>query len=232
MSSKRPIFYDTETTGIKPDKDRVIELAGYDPVLDKTFEKLINPECPVPAEATAIHNITNEMVSTAPKFEVVAKEWMEFCEGDTVLIAHNNDAFDIHFLRCEFERANIPMPEWQFLDSLKWARKYRYDLPRHALQFLRGVYDIEANQAHRALDDVIVLYKVFQKMTDDLPIETVVELMNQKQKGDRMPFGKHQGKELKDVPKSYIAWLDKSGAFDRPENQDLKAQFVELGLIS
>ena len=111
MSSKRPIFYDTETTGIKPDKDRVIELAGYDPVLDKTFEKLINPECPVPAEATAIHNITNEMVSTAPKFEVVAKEWMEFCEGDTVLIAHNNDAFDIHFLRCEFERANIPMPE-------------------------------------------------------------------------------------------------------------------------
>lgn len=230
-SAKRPIFYDTETTGIRPESERIIELAAYDPVREKTFERLINPERSIPDEASAIHNITDEMVKDAPKFPEVAKEWIEFLEGDVVLIAHNNDSFDKHFLRCEFERTDTPLPDWQYLDSLKWARKYRYDLPRHALQFLREVYKIEANQAHRALDDVIVLYKVFQKMTDDLPIDTVLELMNQKASTNRMPFGKHQGKELKDVPKSYVSWLNDSGAFDRPENKDLKNQFEELGVL-
>ncbi len=231
-SQKRPIFYDTETTGIRAENDRIIELAAYDPVREKTFEMLINPERPIPLEASAIHHITDEMVKDAPKFAEVAHKWMEFLDGDVVLIAHNNDAFDKHFLRCEFERTDIPLPDWNYLDSLKWARKYRYDLPRHALQFLREVYDVEANQAHRALDDVMVLYKVFMKMTDGLPIDTVVELMQQKTNTNRMPFGKHQGKELKDVPKSYASWLEKSGAFERPENQDLKNQFVELGILS
>lgn len=226
----RPIYYDTETTGIKADRDRIIEIAAYDPVLDRTFERLINPGCPIPAEATAVHHITDDMVASAPGFAEIGKEFIEFCEGEVVLIAHNNDNFDVHFLRQEFGRNAMQMPEWKFLDTLKWARRYRSDLPRHTLQFLREIYHIEANNAHRALDDVIVLYKVFSYLIDDLSIDEVYQLLNRPRQIQHMPFGKHQGQPLNKIPRTYIQWLATSGAFDKAENQELKECFVKLGL--
>lgn len=227
----RAIFYDTETTGVRAEKDFIIELAAYDPVLDRTFEQLINPGSPIPAEATAIHHITNEMVAQAPSFAEVSDAFVEFCEGEVILIAHNNDGFDYHFMKTEFGRCGRQMPNWKFLDSLKWARRYRKDLPRHTLQFLREIYGVSVNNAHRALDDVVVLHQVFSRMTDDLTIEDIYALLNTPRELQHMPFGKHQGMPLKNLPKSYVTWLNGSGAFDKPDNAELKASLVKLGLI-
>ncbi|HRD55270.1 MAG TPA: DUF3820 family protein [Parachlamydiaceae bacterium] len=222
----RPIYYDTETTGIKTDKDRIVEIAAYDPVNERTFEKLVNPGCPIPHEASSVHHITDEMVKESPSFAEVAKEFIEFCEGDIVLIAHNNDNFDLPILRSEFTRHSVLMPDhWKFLDSLKWARRYRSDLPRHPLQFLREVYGIAANNAHRALDDVIVLYQIFSQMVDDLSFDEIFSLMNRPTKILHMPFGKYQGKPLQEVPIDYLKWLISSGAFEKAENQELKKSF-------
>ncbi|MBN9378934.1 MAG: DNA polymerase III subunit epsilon [Chlamydiales bacterium 38-26] len=227
----RPIFYDTETTGVKPEKDRIIEIAAFDPVRNRSFEMLVNPGFPIPPESTAIHHITDEMVANSPNFGEIGKAFVEFCEGEVVLIAHNNDGFDSHFLRHEFSRHSLSMPNWQYLDSLKWARRYRPDLPRHTLQFLREIYNIAQNNAHRALDDVIVLHQVFTHMTDDLDIETILKLINKPREIHHMPFGKHQGVPLKDVPKEYVKWLAGSGAFDKAENLELKSYFVKLGVL-
>ena len=175
----RPVYYDTETTGIRPEKDRIIELAVFDPMRQATFCKLINPGFPIPPEASAIHNITDTMVTDAPTFKEVAKEFLAFCGNDAVLIAHNNDAFDQPFIEAEFKREGIDLPSFKYIDSLKWSRKYRSDLPRHSLQFLREVFGIPPNQAHRALDDVEVLHKIFSIMIDDLSMETVLDLLSQ-----------------------------------------------------
>jgi DNA polymerase-3 subunit epsilon len=227
----RPIYYDTETTGIKYDKERIIEIAAYDPVQNRTLEMFINPGIPIPAEATAIHKITDEMVKEAPPFSVVGQKFVEFCEGEIVLIAHNNDSFDLPFLKCEFERNNLTFPDWKTIDSLKWARRYRPDLPKHPLQFLREIYGIQANNAHRALDDVIVLHQIFSMMIDDLTMEQVIELMQKPKSIQRMPFGKYQGQPLKDVPSSYVQWLKENGALDKPENLELKQSFAQLGFL-
>lgn len=227
----RPIFYDTETTGVRSEKDRIIEIAAYDPVNNLTFEKLINPGIPIPADATAIHHITNEMVANSPSFAVIGQEFNEFCQGDVVLIAHNNDTFDQLFLNNEYARHQIEMPKWKFLDSLKWARRYRRDLPRHTLQFLRECYDIPANNAHRALDDVVVLHKVFTYMTDDISIEQIFSLINKPRKIQHMPFGKYQGHPLKNIPKDYVQWLFGNGFFEKTENMELKAAFEQLNLL-
>lgn len=229
----RPIFYDTETTGIKSDKDRIIELAAYDPQENRTFVELINPECLIPPDATAIHKITNEMVSACPTFYEIGKKFVDFCAGDIVLIAHNNDAFDLPFLRQEFSRASFKMPSWQFFDTLKWARRYRPDLPRHSLQFLREIYDIVPNNAHRALDDVMVLHEVSRFLLDDLSIEQAIALLNGApfRELSVMQFGKYQGRSLKDIPADYVKWLQTSGALDKEENQALRESFVKLGLL-
>ncbi len=227
----RPIYYDTETTGTKAGKDAIIELAAYDPENKKEYCTLINPRMPIPQEATMIHNITDDMVKEAPTFDKVIDGFIEFCGKDFALVAHNNDNFDRPFLEAEFGKIDRELEKWIYIDSLKWSRKYRPDLPRHSLQYLREVYEIPANQAHRALDDVMVLYRVFSQMIDDLPLETIIELLY-KPEGQVMPFGKYQGTPLTDVPKSYILWLRQQGAFDKHENRILKEQFEKLGFFT
>ncbi|MGZ3634104.1 MAG: putative quorum-sensing-regulated virulence factor [Parachlamydiaceae bacterium] len=228
----RPIFYDTETTGIKVDRERIIEIAAYDPIQERTFEMLVNPGIPIPKEATAIHGISNEMVNNSSSFKEVGQQFAEFCGEDVILIAHNNDTFDMLILKHEATRHSLTLPAWKFLDSLKWARRYRPDLPRHTLQFLREMYGIAENNAHRALDDVIVLHQLFSAMTDDLPIEQVYNLLNKPRDLQHMPFGKHQGTPLKQLPKDYLRWLANSGAFEKPENQDLSRSLQSLGLLN
>ena len=231
----RTIFYDTETTGVRPGKDRVIEIAAYDPGnspgQEKSFCTLTNPACPIPPDSTAISGITDEMVASAPPIREALTSFLEFCSGDVVLIAHNNDAFDKLFLEAEFQRAGLEMPQWTFIDSLKWSRKYRSDLPKHSLQFLREAYGISANQAHRALDDCIVLQQIFSRMVGDLKPNQILGLLSQTPKIVRMPFGKHAGKNLTEVPKDYIAWLAGSGALDKPENALLRDTFAKLGRL-
>lgn len=227
----KAIFYDTETTGLRAAKDRIIELAAYDPVGNRVFESFIHPQIPIPPEQTAIHHITDEMVKDAPLFKDVALKFNEFCEGDIVLIAHNNDSFDIEFMKAEYERAGLEMPKWKMLDSLKWARRYCPHLPTHRLQVLREYFGIAANNAHRALDDVKVLAEVFSNLVDDLTVAEIYALMNKPRLMQHMPFGKYQGKLLKELPKDYVAWLKGSGAFDKPGMNELKDSLVALNMF-
>jgi len=171
------------------------------------------------------------MVAEAPSFKTIAEEFVTFCPEETVLIAHNNDAFDKLFMEQEFKRAGVEFPSYRFIDTLKWSRKYRSDLPRHTLQSLREIYGFASNQAHRALDDVIILHQVFSAMIDDLPMEKILELLARPQILSKMPFGKHQGKMLADIPKDYVGWLAASGAFDKSENHELRDNFQKLGLL-
>lgn len=178
----RAIYYDTETTGIQAGTDRIVEIAAFDATLNKEFCSLVNPGIAIPEEAKAVHGISDEMVKDAPSWKEVGARFSAFCGDDCILIAHNNDGFDIFFLQEEFKRHGMEMPQWRFIDTLKWARRYRKDLPRHGLQSLREIYGIAPNNAHRALDDVMVLKEVFSKMIDDLPIETVYTLMKEAKK--------------------------------------------------
>lgn len=176
--SLRLIYFDTETTDISTERGRIIELAAYDPATGRTFEQLINPGVPIPPAATSVHKITDAMVANSPPFAEVAINFMEFCQGEVALVGHNCDSFDIPYLRAEFTRNGLILPaEWLYIDSLKWARKYRKDLPRHSLQYLRQIYSIAENNAHRALDDVMVLHEVFRSMTDDLTPEEIAQLL-------------------------------------------------------
>lgn len=170
------VFFDLETTGRDTAHGRIVEIAAYNATQKTSFERLVNPGIPIPKESSAINGITDEMVREAPSFEVVAKEFMDFCDRPVMLVAHNGELFDLPFLQAEFRRNSLSLPkDWIFVDSLKWARKYRKDLPRHALQYLRKFFGFPENQAHRALDDVMTLYRIFSLLTDDLTPEEIID---------------------------------------------------------
>lgn len=177
MTKRRPIYFDVETTGTFYEKDRIVEIAAYDPEREVSFQKLVHPGIVIPDDVIRIHGITNEMVREAPSFAVIGKEFIEFCSGEIMLVAHNGEQFDVRFLAAEFKRHKLSFPRgWSLVDSLKWARKYRKDLPKHTLQYLREVFGIEKNNAHRALDDSMTLHRIFSLMTDDLTCEEILEL--------------------------------------------------------
>lgn len=110
LQLNRPIaFIDLETTGINLGLDRIVEIAIVRINTDGTKtnkRKLLNPQMPIPAESTAIHGITNEMVKDAPTFKDVSNEIKQFIENCD-LGGYNSNRFDIPMLVEEFLRCGI-----------------------------------------------------------------------------------------------------------------------------
>ena len=87
LQLKRPIvFFDLETTGTDPAKDRIIELALVKILPNGTREKYVkrvNPGIPIPKSSSDIHGITDEDIKDAPLFKLIAHEvydWMKGCD--------------------------------------------------------------------------------------------------------------------------------------------------------
>jgi DNA polymerase-3 subunit epsilon len=110
LQLQRPIaFIDLETTGINLGTDRIVEIAIVRINADGTKtnkRKLLNPLMPIPAESSAIHGITNEMVKDAPTFKQAANEIKQFIENCD-LGGYNSNRFDIPMLVEEFLRSGI-----------------------------------------------------------------------------------------------------------------------------
>ena len=106
----RPLaVFDVETTGVSPSVDRIIEITIIRVALDgsETVLRLrLNPEVPIPPEATAVNGITDEDVAGKPTFAAVAAEIYAFLEGCD-LAGFNIIKFDLPLLEAEFERAGV-----------------------------------------------------------------------------------------------------------------------------
>lgn len=78
LNLKKPlIFFDLETTGVNVTKDRIVELS-YIKIYPNGKEEertiRLNPEMPIPPQATAVHHITDEDVKDKPTFKTIAKD--------------------------------------------------------------------------------------------------------------------------------------------------------------
>jgi DNA polymerase III epsilon subunit family exonuclease len=150
--------FDIETTGMSPVNDRIVELAAVRIAKDGTlthFSTLINPGRPIPARATAVHNINDEMVKDAPFFEDIAEDFHRFIAGST-LVAHNA-IFDLAFIQESFFRGGFPIWEGKTIDTLKLVKQTHPGLPSYSLQNLRAHFRLETAPGmnpHRAAADV------------------------------------------------------------------------------
>ena len=131
LKLQRPIiFFDLETTGTNITHDRIVEISIIK-VLPSGEEiertRRVNPEMPIPAEATAVHHITDEDVASAPTFKQLAKSLAEIFT-DCDIAGFNSNRFDIPLLLEEFNRAGIvlDMSKTRLVDVQtiyhKWSR--------------------------------------------------------------------------------------------------------------
>jgi len=162
-------FVDVETTGLSTAyNDRVCEIAilrarGAKKIA--AWESLINPCRPISPGASAVSGITNKMVARAPHFKNFADKILELVDG-AVLVCHNAP-FDVSFLCAEFENCGRTFPNLQAIDTLKIARQY-FDFPSNSLGNIAAYLEIDVEEHHRAMADVVTTHKIFTYFFDEL----------------------------------------------------------------
>lgn len=154
--------FDTETTGLDPKLNRVVEIGGirFDAKgIASRFNVLINPGVAMPSEVTKINGITDDMLRGQPASSVVLPDFLRFI-GDSVLIAHNAP-FDVSFINEELARIGLPALKNRVIDTRIFAKETFPNLPKYALQELAVRFSIDVKDAHRAEDDARVCMELF-----------------------------------------------------------------------
>ena len=160
---------DTETTGLKPKSDQMVELAAvsFDEDFEqRRFQSLIKPTCSIPTEVIKIHGITDEMVASEPPAEDVLAQFSIFAGAHQektghLLFAHNA-AFDWQFMvqALPTRRSVVDatgLNESVLFDTAILARALLPDGVGAGLGELCQRFNVDAGRAHRAMSDALAL---------------------------------------------------------------------------
>ena len=230
LNLKRPIvFFDLETTGVDTAKDRIVEISMVKVMPDGeeiTRTRLINPQMPIPADATAVHGITDEDVKDQPSFAQIAKSLHQFIEGCD-FGGFNSNRFDLPMLVEEFLRAgvNIDFKNRKFIDVQNIFHKMEQ-------RTLVAAYKFYCNKnlenAHSAEADTRATYEVLMAQLDRYPelendVQALAEFSTRGEvadfagrivfndKGEEVfNFGKYKGYKVSEVfqrEPSYYDWM-------------------------
>jgi DNA polymerase III subunit epsilon len=165
----REIVLDTETTGLDPlDGHRLVEVGCVELVnripSGLTFHAYFNPERGMPAEALAVHGLSEEFLKDKAFFAEMADDLMAFL-GDAPLVIHNA-AFDLGFLNAELERAGKPLiARERMVDTLLIARR-KHPGGSNRLDDLCVRYSVDNSRRtkHGALLDAELLAEVYVEL--------------------------------------------------------------------
>src|SRR5271170_6509473 len=165
----REIVLDTETTGLDPlDGHRLVEIGCIELVnripSGQTFHSYFNPQRNMPAEAFAIHGLSDEFLKDKMFFVEVADDLIAFL-GDAPLVIHNA-AFDLGFINAELERASKPLiARERMVDTLLIARR-KHPGGSNRLDDLCVRYAIDNSRRtkHGALLDAELLAEVYVEL--------------------------------------------------------------------
>jgi DNA polymerase-3 subunit epsilon len=167
----REIVFDTETTGLNAGGgDRLVEVGCIEMVnrieTGRTFHAYINPERSMPAEAQAVHGLSDAFLSDKPRFADIVDALLAFLGDDAALVAHNA-AFDFGFIDAELVRAGYPpLDRSRMVDTVAMARKL-HPGAKHSLDALCTRYGIDRSHRvkHGALLDAELLAQLYVEMT-------------------------------------------------------------------
>lgn len=250
LQLRRPVvFFDLETTGTNITHDRIVEISMIKVSPDglrTTYRRLVNPGIAIPAEATAVHHITNEMVASMPTFKEIAREVESQLEGSD-LAGFNSNRFDIPMLAEEFGRIGInhDFSKHRFVDVQTIFHKREQRTLVAAYRFYCGK---ELEDAHSATADTEATLEVLEAQLErypDLPrdidglsdyscqnrnVDLNGRLVYNDKRQEVINFGKYKGQLAEDVLRrdpGYFSWI-LQGDFA----QDTKNAFIRIKMRS
>ena len=120
------VVFDTETTGLDSNTERLTEIGAVYVENgkineEKKFCTFVNPGKPIPQKVVDLTGINDAMVADAPTPEEAIRAFKEFC-GDNILVAHNAHSFDMLFIRKAGEKAGVSWDENTYIDTLPMGR--------------------------------------------------------------------------------------------------------------
>lgn len=166
----REIVFDTETTGLSFNGGhRLVEIGCVELVnrvpTGRHFHAYINPDRDMPAEAFAVHGLSEAFLADKPRFGDVCSDLIEFL-GDSPLIAHNA-MFDYGFVNGELGACGRPLLSVERIVCTLQMARARHPGAKHTLDALCVRYgiDLSARELHGALLDAQLLAQVFIELT-------------------------------------------------------------------
>ncbi len=245
------VIFDLESTGVFPERDRIVELAVLKIFPDGSSQSAVrrlNPGIPIPPSATAIHGIADADVADCPSFETIAANlarYLDCCD----LGGYNVVNFDIPMLQAEFQRAGIPlcMKERNVVDVYQIFCKL---FPRTLTAAYKLYCGRELMDAHSADADTCATWEVLSaqlKRHPELPrgVEALAafsgvadpDALDQTRRfkwrnGEVVVnFGKNAGRSLNDIAVNdpgFLRWIVRS---DFPEDARTIAKNALSGIF-
>lgn len=248
LQLKRPIiFFDLETTGINITRDRIVEISIIKVMpngeeIERT--RRINPEIPIPAEASKVHGIYDEDVKDCPTFRQIAKDLAAHFTGCDIA-GFNSNRFDIPMLDQELRRAGVKF-DFSKAGFIDVQAIYHKREPRNLSAAFRFYCGKDLEGAHSANADTRATYEILKAQFDrysDLPKEMEklaeyagynnnVDLMGRLIRDEKgrilINFGKYKGKVATDIlakDPGYYSWV-MQGDF----SENTKDEFTKIKL--
>ncbi|GAB5437150.1 3'-5' exonuclease [Falsiruegeria mediterranea] len=185
--------FDTETTGLLPHKDDIVQIGALRMVRGRivegeAFDTLVDPKRPIPTTSSAVHGITDAMVAGAPDVVEAARGFHGFASG-AVLVAHNAP-FDLAFLRRQAEACGVewdhPVLDTVLLSAILFGASETHTLD--AICDRLGIV-IEDRDRHTALGDARATAQVLACMIPMLEargVRTFGEVVTETKKHGRL----------------------------------------------
>lgn len=162
----RYVVLDLEMTGLGAKLNKIIEIGAarieQGKLLD-TYHCLINPKMVLPQRVVELTGITNELLQDGVEEAEGVGGFLEYLKGD-ILVGHNIN-IDYSFLKqwCVNEKITF---QAKGIDTLKLARGILPADQSKKLESLCTYFDIPREHGHRALDDAIETFYLYEKLAD------------------------------------------------------------------
>lgn len=158
------IVFDTETTGLEPEIDKIIEISAIKYINNEKvdeFSSLVNPKCSFDPYITKLTGIKQSDLIGKPTIDKVLPKFYEFIENYT-LVAHNAP-YDIKMIACEAYRNHIHLCDNKVIDTVPLAKRIisRDKVENYKLETLKKYLGLEF-KSHRALDDCETCARIYQ----------------------------------------------------------------------
>jgi DNA polymerase III epsilon subunit family exonuclease len=229
--------FDCETTGTAPGEDEVVSIAivRLDPhgIEVARFTRLVRPQRSIPADATALHGISDETVASAERFGSLASELLELLDG-AVFVAHNA-RFDLEMLQHAFGSVGIaysPVGVACTLDAFRLLEPLAAD---HRLESVCERHGIVLEGAHDALCDVLATACLLRLLLEDAVAPETVQFEHEaflrlRSRGDTRPATERQIRRIFGLARS-AGLLLSSGGVDRDQVIALVQQVAGTGKV-